>query len=400
MATTEAINIGTMRATLCACCATLLGVGLGRFAYTPLIPALITAHWFTPGGAAYLGAANLAGYVAGALLGRELAARAPAVRVLRAMMVLATATFFACATPVSFAWFFVWRVASGLSGGVLMVVAASVVLPHVAAARRGLAGGVILTGVGLGIAASGGLVPFLAPLGLAGTWRGLGIVALALTAVAWRGWPEASPAALQPAPLPRPRASLQLRAQYLEYGLNAAGLVPHMVFVVDFIARGLGLGLATGAHYWVILGLGAMIGPTLLGHLADRAGFAAAVRCGYVVQAGFIGLAAVAPTPLAMAASCFAIGALIPGITTLVLGRVRLLATGGVAGQTAAWGVATTFFSLGQAAGGYGFSYLFARSDDYRLLFALGAAMLVLALIVNLLASAGRFFADGQRPER
>ena len=44
----------------------LVGIGLARFAYTPLIPALISAGWFSPSQAAYLGAANFAGYLAGA----------------------------------------------------------------------------------------------------------------------------------------------------------------------------------------------------------------------------------------------------------------------------------------------------------------------------------------------
>ena len=81
----------------------------------------------------------------------------------------------------SFAWFFVWRFAAGLAGGVLMVLAAPAVLPHVPPARRGLAGGAIFTGVGLGIAASGTLVPLLLRLGLVATWCGLGALALLLT---------------------------------------------------------------------------------------------------------------------------------------------------------------------------------------------------------------------------
>lgn len=29
-------------------CASLVSIGLARFAYTPLIPSLIEAHWFAP----------------------------------------------------------------------------------------------------------------------------------------------------------------------------------------------------------------------------------------------------------------------------------------------------------------------------------------------------------------
>src|SRR5229473_7617841 len=71
-------------------CASLVGLGLARFAYTPLIPALIAAKWFSPAEAGYLGAANLAGYLAGALVARELGGRAGAVRTLRGMMALAS----------------------------------------------------------------------------------------------------------------------------------------------------------------------------------------------------------------------------------------------------------------------------------------------------------------------
>ena len=44
------------------------GIGLARFAYTPLLPALVDGNWFSTSQAAYLGAANLAGYLAGAVL--------------------------------------------------------------------------------------------------------------------------------------------------------------------------------------------------------------------------------------------------------------------------------------------------------------------------------------------
>jgi hypothetical protein len=73
------------RATLAALGATLVGIGLARFAYTPLILAVIAAGWFGPSEAAYLGAANLAGYLAGALLGRRSTLRA-APLALRTMM--------------------------------------------------------------------------------------------------------------------------------------------------------------------------------------------------------------------------------------------------------------------------------------------------------------------------
>src|SRR3981189_942081 len=129
-------------------CASLVGLGLARFAYTPLIPALIAAKWFNPAEAVYLGAANLAGYLAGALIARELGARLGSVRTLRAMMVLAALCCFACSAPVSIIWFFGWRFLAGATGGVIMVLAASTILPDIAPGKRGLVRGVIFARVG------------------------------------------------------------------------------------------------------------------------------------------------------------------------------------------------------------------------------------------------------------
>jgi predicted MFS family arabinose efflux permease len=376
------------RATLSAMCATLVGIGLARFAYTPLIPVLIAADWFAPSQAAYLGAANLAGYLAGAGLGMLLATRAPAAMTLRAMMALATATFFACAVPLSFLWYFVWRFAAGLAGGTLMVLAASTVLPHVPPSKRGLASGVIFTGVGLGIAASGTLVPLLLRAGLVQTWCGLGALALLLTVFAWNGWPEgparanAVPATAHP---PRPRASPALKALYVEYGLDAVGLVPHMVFLVDFVARGLGQGFDVGARYWVLFGLGAMIGPVLAGSLADRIGFKQALRLGFLVQAAAVALLAVTANRGGLIVSSFIIGAFVPGCVALTLGRIHdLIPHDSQRQRAAAWSAATVAFAVGQAGAAYGFSFLYARTGGYALLFALGAAALALALMIDL----------------
>ena len=174
-------------------CASLVSIGLARFAYTPLIPSLIQAHWFSASDVVYLGAANLVGYLIGALIGHPLARRTSNKTALRLMMLAVTLAFFACAFPLSVSWFFGWRLLSGIAGGAIMVLVAATVLPHVPASRKGLASGAIFLGIGLGIAGSGTIVPPLLSLGLQQTWLGLGLLALILTAVSWFGWPSATP---------------------------------------------------------------------------------------------------------------------------------------------------------------------------------------------------------------
>ncbi len=169
---TSPLDTHAWLATLAGFCASLVAIGLARFAYTPLIPPLIQAHWFTSSQVITLGAANFAGYLVGALIGRPLAAWLSNRTALRLLMVIVTAAFFACAYPLSVLWFFVWRFASGVSGGAIMVLVATTILPHIPVARRAFVSGMIFLGLGIGIAASGTIVPRLLTLDC-GT-RGLG----------------------------------------------------------------------------------------------------------------------------------------------------------------------------------------------------------------------------------
>lgn len=379
-------DVSAGRLILSGLCSSLVGIGLARFAYTPLIPALISARWFSSSQAAYLGAANFAGYLAGALFGRRMLGFAAASTILRGMMVLAAATFFACAYPLSLSWFMLWRFASGLSGGVLMVLAPLTILSQVPQSRRGLAGGAVFTGVSLGIIISGTVVPYLLKGGLALTWIALGVLAIVLTALAWGGWPSNSlggnppPEIHHKEPSSRPPA---LRWLYVQYGLNAFGLVPHMVFLVDFVARGLGRGLETGAWYWVLFGLGAMAGPLLAGFAADRIGFASASRLAIIVQILAVALPIASTGWAWLAVSSVAAGAFTMGIVNLALGRIRELVPADEKSQQVAWGLATSGFALGQAGGAYGLSFLLTRVRSYTPLFALAASASVLALLLD-----------------
>lgn len=374
---------------LAAFCAGLLAIGLARFAYTPLLPALIGAHWFSAGAAAYLGAANLVGYLAGALVARHVAARASSPTILRLMMVLATLSFFACGEPASFGWFFLWRFVSGVTGGVLMVLAAPSVLAHVPHTQRGLAGGFIFAGVGVGIIAAGTLVPLWLRSGLGTAWIGLGGLALLLTLIAWFGWLPDHQAhladTLQPA---SPQAASRLFPVYLCYGLVAVGLVPHMLFLVNFIARGLHEGIQAGAHYWVLFGVGAVIGPVANGRLADRIGFRRALVLAFVIIGVAVLLPVLSDAPLALGVSSLIVGGYAPGIALLVLGRIHELRPHNILGQKAVWGMATIAFALFQAGAAYGLSFLFAHHGGYDALFSVGAAALALALLVD--RTAGR----------
>lgn len=378
----------SLRAIAAGLCASLVGIGLARFAYTPLIPSLIEAHWFSVDDVIYLGAANLLGYLAGALLGRPMARRFSAHFILRGMMVLASLAFFACAFPLSVSWFFIWRFLSGLAGGSIMVLVASTVLPQVPVHRRGLAGGAIFVGIGFGVAASGTLVPLLMQLGLRAAWLGLGSLSLLLAIISWTFWPATPPTgkplAAQHGAAQPPGMALTLNILFVQYALMAVALVPMMVFLVDYVARGLGWGAHEAAVFWVIYGLGAIAGPMLYGALADRIGPAMTSRLALLLQAVALGVMMVSQQHAVLMLATFVVGTFPPGIVPITLGRLHELLQHDAAAQNAAWSRATTVFALFQALAGYGYSWMFSHSGgNYHVLLVTAVGALLLALLAD-----------------
>jgi predicted MFS family arabinose efflux permease len=374
-------------------CASFVSIGLARFAYTPLLPSLIQAHWFAASDVVYLGAANLAGYLVGALLGRPIASRISNKHTLRLMMVLVTLAFVACAFPVSVAWFFAWRLVSGVAGGAIMVLVAATVLPHVPANSKGLAGGAVFLGLGLGIAGSGTIVPLLLELGLRDTWIGLAVLSAVMTAASWFGWPASGRAGHKAtehkAAVEMDRGvSATVKILYAEYALMAIGLVPAMVFLVDFVARGLAAGAHLGSLFWILYGLGAIFGPPVYGFFADRLGSRTALRALLLVQAIAVAILAASSNHVLIGLVTIVIGTFPPGIVPLVLARVRETIPGDATQQNVVWSRATTVFAAFQALAGYAYSAIFNSSGgNHRVLFIIGAVAIVVGLVVDVVAS-------------
>ena len=97
-----------------------------------------------------------------------------------------------------------------------------------------------------------------------------------------------------------------------------------------------------------------------------------------------IGLVVLTDRPVALIASSAIVGAAVPGVVPLALGRVQELVEGDRS-RKAAWSLCTAAFALGQAIAAYVFACVFERSDGgYLPLFAAGAGALLLALAIDL----------------
>ena len=155
-----------------------VAMGVGRFAFTPLLPLMQDDAGLSLAAGGYLAAANYLGYLAGALW----AARpARSARVIHAsLFAIAVATAAMGLVHSMPAWLLL-RFAAGVASAWALVHVSAWALPRLAT------GGVLYSGVGVGIALAGLLCLALMALAVtsAHAWLMLGLLALAVAACLW-----------------------------------------------------------------------------------------------------------------------------------------------------------------------------------------------------------------------
>ncbi|WP_193072558.1 YbfB/YjiJ family MFS transporter [Pseudomonas sp. FME51] len=374
--------------------ATLVGIGLARFAYTPLIPVLVLQGWFDASAAIYLGAANLLGYLVGALIAHRLSERVGIRQLLAACFISIALSFICSAAPASFAWFFVWRLVAGISGAILVVVGPSLALTRAPITRRTVVGSLVFCGVGLGALLSATLLPLLIQFNLMWSWLTLGGLSLLAWLVCDQGLirlppPVSTSPSLEPATSSR-LAGVGVVLVILAYAMDAAGFIPHTVFWVDYLVREQGYSSAAAAAQWAIFGAGATVGPLLAGLLASRLGWHRSLTSAYLIKCLAIALPLFASGFLGNSVSSFLVGAMVPGLVALTSGRLAEL--GGPAEHKRLWGYATAGFAVLQAASGYSMAGLYTLLGSYQPLFALGSALLAVGMLLVIIS--GHFQPD------
>lgn len=365
---------------------TLVGIGLARFAYTALIPAVVDAGWFTTSAAVYLGAANLLGYFIGAITAHAVSERFGARVTLGVSFAMVTLSFVICAHAAPFARFFGWRLLSGLAGAWLMVVGPAIALSTTDRERRPIVGTLMFMGIGLGALLSALVVPTLLQTGLWITWLMLGVLTLiagVVGDVALYRLPQSAGADAGSYP-DTPISSTALRWAVVlviaAYACDGIGFVPHTMFWVDYLAREAGLGMAAANVQWALFGLGAILGPVVTRFVVPRAGWHVSLTTGFVIKCLAVGLPFVAISVWTRSLSSILVGALIPGIVALTSGRLAEMV--GPVEHKRLWGQATAAFALAQAIAGYGMSGLYTVIGHYLPLFGIGAAVLAVAVVL------------------
>jgi MFS family permease len=155
-------------------------MGVGRFAYTLLLPAMQKATGLDPTQAGLLAAANYAGYLVGALLAAVAVPASARIRLLLVSAVAVAVTTALMAVTTGLAAWSVVRFAAGLASAGVLVLATGLVLDDLRRQGRAALSGWLFSGVGLGIVVSGVVVRQTGgTLGWRGDWLLLALLATA-----------------------------------------------------------------------------------------------------------------------------------------------------------------------------------------------------------------------------
>lgn len=253
-----------------------VALGLARFAYALLLPAMRTDLSWSFAQAGAMNTANAVGYLIGALIAAPIITRVGVRQAFLGSMLLTALSVAACALSGVFAVLLVLRLVSGAAGAVTFVVGATLAAQLAAGAspdRAALVLGVYFAGGGLGVAVSALVIPVLLSDTGVGGWRWGWIV---LGALAFLATAATLPAARR-APLPKLAARGEVAAwrpgpvavTLGAYALFGAGYIAYVTFIIAFL-KGEGAGTVELSAFWLTLGSAAIASTFAWGPVLGR----------------------------------------------------------------------------------------------------------------------------------
>lgn len=371
-----------------------VAMGIGRFAFTPLLPMMLADGVVDLPTASWLASANYLGYLAGALLctfqpwlwrrmGWPPAVNAPWL--VRGGLVATVLLTLGMWLPLPGTWPAL-RFAAGVASAVVFVHTSGWCLAQLARLGMPARGALIYTGPGGGIVVSG----LAATLMVAWHWKAasgwlvFALLAALLTAGIWRVFdPRGQAAAAVTSSTSNARdgaarAGIQLTLLALAYGLAGFGYIITATFL-PVIARQTLPGSPWLDMFWPIFGLGVILGALIASRLGAGGDMRLRLALCYGVQALGIGASLVSPTLTGFAAGSLLLGLPFTAITFFALQEVRRLRP---AQAPSFIGLFTATYGVGQIVGPPLAAVLVARSPsavqgfDLSLQIATGALVL------------------------
>ncbi|HEV3431639.1 MAG TPA: YbfB/YjiJ family MFS transporter [Paraburkholderia sp.] len=364
-----------------ACMLTLAAaLGIGRFAFTPLLPLMLHGGGLDLRHGSWLASLNYAGYFVGAM-GCAALRFAPA-RVVRAGLVATALLTVVMGLTQSFWLWAIVRFVAGAVSAATFVFASQWGLRRLTQLGAHAWSGVIYTGPGVGIVATGLLVSAAGGFGARAGWIGFGVVCALIVAIVWPVFVEtpypAHPAGAAPSAhtsaQSAPRAS-RADAFWLVvlYGVPGFGYIITATFL-PVIARHALPGSIWPDLFWPMFGaaliVGALCAARLPLHWDNRLLLAAC----YVLQALGIASGIVWPNAAGFSLGSVLIGLPFTAITLFAMREARIMRGDHAA---ALMGYATGAYGIGQILGPLVAAPLAASSGSFSPSLWLAALALV-----------------------
>lgn len=351
-------------------------MGIGRFVYTPILPAMIEALGWSKADAGFVASANFLGYLAGALVAAHPAvARSPRGWLVAALAGSA-ATTAGMALVTTILPFAALRFAGGVASAFVIVCSSTLVLARLAASGRASLSAIHFAGVGFGILVSAIVVSALLSTGAG--WRALWMVAGLISVVA-----TFAVAMLLPAGTEAPVVSSQppggsnrgQGAMIIAYGLFGFGYVITATFIVTMV-RASPEARSLEPWVWALFGAAAVPSVAAWVRLGGRVGILPAFTVAALVEAAGVAISVGWDGALAAAIAATLLGGTFMGLTALGLMIGRSLSGGD---PQRSIGRMTASFGLGQMIGPLVGGHLYELTGSFRLASHIAVAALVLA---------------------
>jgi predicted MFS family arabinose efflux permease len=366
----------------------LVALGLARFAYALLLPAMRTSLDWSYVQAGAMNTANAAGYLLGAVAAAPLAARYGKRRLFCAGVFGTAIALLGCGTVTNFSALLLLRIGAGALGALSFVLGASLATEAGSGSSRDRQAffiSIYFAGAGLGIALSSMIVPIALSAGASGwrwSWIGFGVTSillgfLAVPAVRYRCPSESMQQKYQGTPQ---RTSLS--PLLVAYTLFGAGYIAYMTFIVAFL-RAENFDSTIISAFWVMLGTASVAAGFFWGRAFSS--MSGGRPMALVLAMNVCGAAAplVTRTTIGVFVSAALFGASLMAAPSAVTAFIRKSRSS--KDWIATIGRFTVLFGLGQCAGPILAGYLSDSPSGIRLGLLVSTIALVAAALVSLL---------------
>ncbi len=358
-----------------------VAMGIGRFAFTPILPMMQQDAGLSVAGGGWLASANYFGFLLGAVWAINLRVQ-PATLVRWGLVVIGVVTLW-MGLEHRFAIWIVLRAIAGIANAWVQVFAFVWCMEKLAAVQRPLLNSVVFAGVGTGIAITGGvcLVLMQTNAGSAQAWLVLGLISLIATILIWRTFGADDSAAASPTQPPAAHGKLwnadSLRL-VLCFGASGFGYIIPATFL-PVMARQLIPDPLVFGWSWPIFGVAAALAPLVAAKWARLLGDRRLWIFSHLVMAFGVAL------PVWWSAiGGIMISALLVGSTFMINAMTSMQEARTVGGQhaTSLMAAMTASFATGQIVGPVSVSYMVGADADFSKPLLIASLILVASAYV------------------